>query len=145
MRLRGYFRKGPLEAAYIVVLVTLPQLRIRQNIEFLVDTGATRTTILDKDAITLGIRHVKLPKLGQPLIGLGGLVETYVVRDAALHFKTEAGSEHREILTELLVVKHKKVDENIIRIPIVLGRDILNKYKLVYDKQQDLVVVTDEF
>lgn len=110
----------------------------------MIDTGATRTTILDKDAITLGIRHLKLPKLGQPLLGIGGLVETYVVRDAALYFRTEEGVGHKEDLTELLAVKHKRVDENIIRIPSVLGRDILNRYRLVSDKEHGLVVITDE-
>lgn len=142
MRLRGYFKNGPLGAAYAIAVVAIPRLQVRQNIEFLIDTGATRTTILDRDAITLGVSYMKLSKLTQPLLGLGGLVETYVARDATLYFKTEEGFEHKE-LTELLVVKHKKVDENIMRIPSVLGRDILNKYKLVYDKENNLVAITD--
>jgi hypothetical protein len=143
VRLRGYFRKGTLDAAYAIAVVAIPSLHVRQSIEFLIDTGATRTTILDRDAVTLGLSYTKLHKLKQPLLGLGGLIETYVARDSALYFKTEDGFEHKE-LAELLVVKHKKVDENIMRIPSVLGRDILNKYKLVYDRQHGLAVITDE-
>ena len=142
--MNGYFRDGPLSPAYILAILTVPMLKIEQNIEFLIDTGATKTTILDRDAVTMGISYVKLSKLRQPLIGLGGLVETYVARDATLHFRTDQGVEHKEVLTELLVVKHKKVDENIMRIPSVLGRDVLNKYKLVYDKEHTLAVITDE-
>ncbi|MFQ5761498.1 MAG: aspartyl protease family protein, partial [Candidatus Bathyarchaeia archaeon] len=135
MRLNGYFKAGPLEAAYVTVLLAIPRLRIEQRIELLIDTGATRTTILDKDAITLGIPYSKLPRLKQPLLGLGGLVDTSVARDAEMYFKSESGQEHKELVEELLVVKHRRVDENIMRIPSVLGRDILNKYRLIYDKR----------
>jgi len=83
--------------------------------------------------------------LRQPLLGLGGLVETYVAKDAELYFRAADLSEHKELLPELFVVKHKKVDENILRIPSVLGRDILNKYKLIYDKRKESAVITDEF
>ena len=144
MRLRGYSRDGSLGPAYIIAIVSIPLLKIEQNVEFLIDTGATKTTILDRDAITLGISYAKLSRLRQPLLGLGGLVETYVARDAKLHFKTEEGLEHNEVLPELLVVKHRKVDDNIMRIPSVLGRDILNRYKLVYDKQHATLLITDE-
>lgn len=47
-------------------------------------------------------------------------------------------------LAELLVVRHKRADTNIMRIPSVLGRDILNEYKLVYDKRSNIVLLTDE-
>ncbi len=145
MRLSGYFRAGPLEAAYITAVLAIPTLGIRQNVEFLIDTGATKTTILDRDAVALAIPYYRLSRLKQPLLGLGGLVDTYVAEQGEIYFKSESGSEHKEQLSELFVVKHKKVDENIMRIPSVLGRDILNKYRLIYDKIRDLVVITDEF
>lgn len=144
MRLSGYFKAGPLEAAYITAVLAIPKIGMRQKIEFLIDTGATKTTILDRDALTIGIAYAKLSRLKQPLLGLGGLVDTYVAKDAEIYFRTDNDSEHRELLPELLVVKHKKIDENIMRIPSVLGRDILNKYRLVYEKRKDLVVITDE-
>ena len=50
VRLNGYFREGPLEAAYITVLISLPELQLKQTVDLLIDTGATKTTILDKDA-----------------------------------------------------------------------------------------------
>lgn len=144
MRLKGYFRAGPLEGAYTTVVLALPKLGIRQNIELLIDTGATKTTILDRDAITMGIPYNRLPRLKQPLLGLGGVVETYVAKDAEIYFRADGDAEHRESISELLVVKHANVDHNIMRIPSVLGRDILNKYRLIYDKNRELVAITDE-
>lgn len=143
MRLNGYFKAGPLEAAYVTAVLAIPRLKIEQRIEFLIDTGATKTTILDKDAITLGIPYSKLLRLKQRLLGLGGLVDTYVA-NAEIYFKAESGQEHKELVEELLVVKHRRVDENIMRIPSVLGRDILNKYRLIYDKRSGLVAIADE-
>ncbi|MGI0080402.1 MAG: hypothetical protein ACRECH_12350 [Nitrososphaerales archaeon] len=123
MRLNGYFRAGPLEAAYITAVVSLPELQLRQRLDLLVDTEATKTTILDRDAQSIGISYSKLARSKLPLLGLGGSVETYFAKDAELYFRTERGTEHKEPLQELLIVKHTVRDENIMRIPSVLGRD----------------------
>jgi hypothetical protein len=60
------------------------------------------------------------------------------------YFKSENDYEHEELMDTLLVVKHRKVDENIMRIPSVLGRDILNKYSLTYERKSDLAVITNQ-
>ena len=112
--------------------------------DLLIDTGATKTTILDKDAISLGISYSKLTKSKQPLLGVGGTVETHIAKDAELYFRTEDGSEHKEELSELLVVRHGDPAPNIMRIPSVLGRDILNKYRLIFDRGRGQVEITNE-
>lgn len=144
VRLNGYFRAGPLEAAYITIVLSLPKLQLRQKVDLLIDTGATKTTILDKDAESIGVSYSKLAKSQLPLLGLGGLVETYIAKDAELYFMTQRGSEHKEALAELLVVKHGVRDENIMRVPSVLGRDILNKYRLIYDREMNDVAITND-
>lgn len=143
MRLNGYFREGPLEAAYITVLLSLPTFKLRRRLDLLIDTGATRTTILDNDAISMGISYDKLTRSKQSLLGLGGLVETYIAKNAKLHFRAQDDSEQIEDLRELLIVRHTHPDANIMRIPSVLGREILNKYRLIYDKAKKEVVITD--
>lgn len=105
---------------------------------------ATKTTILDKDAISTGIPFDKLTKSKQPLLGVGGLVETYIAKDAKLYFRAQDDSEHIEDLRELLVVRHIPPNPNIMRIPSVLGREILNKYRLIYDKSKNQVTITDD-
>ena len=57
---------------------------IDETIEFLVDTGASRTTLLDKDAIYLGLDYNKLTKYKENLSGIGGSISTYVIEDASL-------------------------------------------------------------
>lgn len=52
--IRGFFRNN---IGFINAYLTSSQANISEAIEFLVDTGASRTTLLDKDAIYLGVDH----------------------------------------------------------------------------------------
>jgi len=54
LRIPCFFKPGIFEAAYIAAVLECEALRIRETVEFLVDTGASRTTICDKDIIRLG-------------------------------------------------------------------------------------------
>jgi hypothetical protein len=49
--------------------------------------------ILDNDAMSTGISYDKLTKSKQSLLGLGGLVETYIAKNAKLHFRAQDDSE----------------------------------------------------
>ncbi|TLX93695.1 MAG: hypothetical protein E6K99_06790 [Thaumarchaeota archaeon] len=90
MRIYGFFRFGPLEAAYIRARLYLPKLGIDRHAEFLIDTGATRTTISDRDALWLGIDYRRLQKTNASM-GIGGSVASYVIKDVTLFFATEVG------------------------------------------------------
>jgi hypothetical protein len=115
--------EGPLEAAYITAVLSLP-LRLRRKLDLLIDTDSTKKAVFDKDAITIGIPFEKLNKSMESLLGVGGLVDTYIVNDAKLHFKAQDNAEHMEEFRELLVVRHPASDSNIMKIPSVLGREI---------------------
>ena len=62
LRIPFVFKPGALEAAYVDAVVESETLHIYATVEFLVDTGATKTTISDKDAIRLGIDYETLEK-----------------------------------------------------------------------------------
>lgn len=143
MRIYGFFKKGPLEAAYVVSTVTLKDLNVAHRVEFLVDTGASRTIISDRDALRLGVDYKKLLRAGLSL-GIGGRVDTYASKNVDLVFLTADMEQYVERVEELYFLKHRRVDEDILKIPSVLGRDILNKYLLIYDKRRERVVITDE-
>lgn len=70
----------------------------------------------------------------------GGLIDTYLIEDATMIFKTEEGIAHEEKPT-LLVGIHKldKLTEEerilITRLPSLLGRNILRKFRLIYDER----------
>lgn len=144
MRIPCFFKPGIFEAAYVVAVLECEALRIRDIIEFLVDTGASRTTICDKDVIRLGIDFSKLEKLSEGMLGIGGLVDTYVLKNVKLVFRREDGESHVENFDRIYVLKHAVRDERIMRIPSILGRDMLNKNVLVYDKRHEKAYITDE-
>ena len=116
--------------------------------EFLIDTGASKTTILDSDATRLGIDYGKLQRFEAGTAGIGGVVDTFIIPDAGLLFRTKNGF-YKEELKEIFVLKHvaeeRESEERIRRLPSLLGRDVLNKYGLVLLKSDGLVVITDEF
>ena len=144
MRIPCFFKLGPFEAAYVVAVLESKPLNLHETVEFLVDTGASRTTICDKDAIRLGIDFARLEKLSEGMLGIGGMVNTYVLNDVKLIFRREDEKDHIENFKKIYVLKHTLLDERIMRIPSILGRDMLNKYALVYDKRHEKVYITDE-
>jgi hypothetical protein len=87
---------------------------------------------------------MQLEKLGCGMLGIGGTVDTYILKDAKLIFNTAGDKLHEERLESLYFLKHSEMNERIVRLPSVLGRDILNKYLLVYDKRQGKAYLTDE-
>jgi len=64
-------------------------------------------------------------------------VDTYVFENTVLIFKTDAGK--LEFKFPILFLKHNFTSMNeedrikILRIPSLLGRDILNRFKLIYN------------
>lgn len=144
MRIPCFFKPGIFEAAYVVAILESKVLGINETVEFLVDTGASRTTICDKDALRLGIDFSKLERLSEGMLGIGGLVDTYIMKSVKLTFRRENEKGHIENMERIYVLKHVLPDERIMRIPSILGRDILNKYALLYDKRHEIGYITDE-
>jgi hypothetical protein len=144
LRIPCFFKPGIFEAAYAVAVLETETLSIRETIEFLVDTGATRTTICDKDSVRLGIDFDRLERLSEGMLGIGGMVDTYVLRDVKLTFRREDGGSYVENFDRIYVLRHEVLDERIMRIPSILGRDMLNKHALIYDKRHETAYITDE-
>jgi hypothetical protein len=119
----------------------LEKLGIRKTIEFLLDTGASRTTILDNDAIRLGIDYGKLKRFKPGTLGIGGMVETFILPNVKILFRTENGF-HEEKLEEVFVLRHKvKEIERIRKLPSLLGRDVINKYVILLERVGEVVLI----
>lgn len=144
LRIPCFFKSGVFEAAYVVAVLESEALGLCETVEFLVDTGASRTTICDKDAVRLGIDFGRLERLSEGMFGIGGLVDAYVLRDVKFTLRREDGKSHVENFDRVYVLKHAVLDERIMRIPSILGRDMLNKYMFVYDKRREKAYVMDE-
>ncbi len=103
----------------------------------LCDIGASRTTILDRD-----IKHLKIPRKALepaeiPIVGIGGSVRSFVLKDIEIAFVTNEGV--FTIQQNIWVTEHDieqlPPDEvsRILRLPSVLGHDIINRFRFLYD------------
>jgi hypothetical protein len=144
MQIPCFFKPAPLEAAYVTAIFESEILHVSATVEFLIDTGATRTTLSDKDAIRLGIDYEMLEKLPEGMLGIGGSVDTYILKNAKLIFHKQDKTVHEETLDCICILKHSILTERILRIPSILGRDILNKYALIYNRKREAALITDE-
>ena len=136
--INGFFRNG---AGFVNAHLISEEMNINETIEFMVDTGASRTTLLDKDVICLRIEYDKLRRYEQDLSGIGGSVETYVIDDAFLLF----GAYTMEIpvfaIRHPLGVMDDQERIRILRFPSILGRDVINKFRLIFDKERDEILM----
>ncbi len=103
----------------------------------LADTGASRTTLLDRDVGLWGLPSEALAPALLPTVGIGGSVRSFVLRDVEITFASDKGD--FIVRQELWVVQHdldKLPPEEvarILRLPSVLGRDIINRFRLTCD------------
>ncbi|MCD6488033.1 MAG: hypothetical protein J7K21_02290 [Desulfurococcales archaeon] len=126
----------------------LARIRIHDRwygVNFMFDTGASVTALLDRDAIRiLGDKLGKLKKARKDLVGIGGFADTYIVRNVELELidAYKLGNTYRAVLEKLYVVTHHKRfrgDEwkRVSQLPSIIGRDILFKArKIIIDLEK---------
>lgn len=136
MKIRGRFGKNGL--GFINCHVICHEPPFITPIRFVVDTGASYTSIADKDALRLGLDYSKLEK-SQKVIGVGGTaVEAFLLKGINIIFRDSKSSYYVEKLSEIRVLKHttKNEQQNMIvnLIPSLLGIDILKNYEIKFNK-----------
>ena len=143
MRIRGFLNRDFYPPApFIKALLIAESLGLRRFIDLHIDTGASSTIILDKDVRYLKLDVKSLKKAERNIGGIGGLINTYTIDNTVIVFKTEEGKLHKEELT-LLVGVHMldKLEEDerklLMRLPSLLGRNILRKFRLVYNERSN--------
>ena len=143
MMIKGFLeRKFEPPAPFVRAVVVSRVLNAGRLVDFHVDTGASASIILDKDLRYLGLDLGGLKRAERDVGGIGGLIRTYVIEDAALIFRAVDGSVVEERL-KLLVGSHEIGDLDVeskrlmMVIPSLLGRDILGRFKLVYNERTD--------
>jgi len=145
MRIDGYFdeRYEP-PAPFIRATLISRTLKLEHAIELHVDTGAAASILLDKDVKRLKIDMGKLRTTERDLIGIGGLLKTQIIEDAILIFRSVDGPPIIEKL-HLLVGTHDptklslKEKEAILKLPSLLGRDMIYRFKLMVDKLRNQI------
>ena len=110
---------------------------------FLADTGASRTTLLDRDVRLLGIPIKALESGMLPIVCIGGSVRSFLLRDVKLTLASDEGDV--ALRQDLWVVQHD-LDQlppeevsRILRIPSVLGRDLINRFLFTCNYKSGIV------
>ena len=112
--------------------LVIPQFNIDARISFLVDTGADSSLIAPADAKQMGIDHTKL---GTPFesLGMGGIALSHTVRGSFAF--TDPGRfvyiYHLDTLD--IAVPDPEIEE----MPSLLGREILDRWRMIYDPSRD--------
>ena len=112
---------------YIEGHVLLPRLGWSGNVSFIFDTGADTTLLMPLDAQRMGIDYGMLEN-EVPTLGIGG-ESTNFSESAYLAFVGDDALYGYEI--ELHVCKPA---EELMTVPSLLGRDIIDRWRVTYDK-----------
>ena len=135
MRIEGHFQGGGkfTPSPYIKALVVLSS-GVFAPVNFLVDTGAFRTTLHPSDAQKLGIRALPLgdPK-NQESTGIGGNAQ-YSPRRATILFAAGEKEHAWEGFIQVGPCGDEPFQQALrSNVPSLLGRDFLNGNRLVVD------------
>lgn len=131
--IRGYFDRSG--RPIVSCTVRLPQLGFAGNVDFLVDTGASVTCLHPRDGLRLGLPFDELA--GDP-VNIGGTTGEYPYfpQPAELNF-ADSGRVHG-MPVELRIAKPAEDSSHrIVRIPSLLGRDVLNRWRMDYDPRNN--------
>lgn len=86
------------------------RLDVHASVRFYVDTGASHTSIADRDAQRIGIDYRRLKKAPYQVSGVGGVVDAYLLPNCMLVFRFSQ-SAHIEYLDNIVVMKHSPQTE----------------------------------
>jgi len=137
--IRGRFIGG---APYFALY--LRSAHFQGQVWMLADTGASRTLLLDRDLRSLNIPTIALEPTSLAIVGIGGSVRSFVVRGVDVISATDEGYESLPG-QDVWAVQHDldrlPPDEasRILRLPSVLGRDVLNRFCFTCDYRTGIV------
>ncbi len=132
---------GPTGQPFVEGYLTLPRFGIARNIVFLVDTGAYATCIHPRDGT---LAAIPFDQLENPVTsnGVGGPA-TYFMEPAVLEFVDGEAREIRSYEVDVLVAKPAAdPTHSTNRLPSLLGRDIINRLRMLYDRAEGVLEFT---
>ncbi|MDE0214734.1 MAG: hypothetical protein OXL37_04590 [Chloroflexota bacterium] len=121
--------------------LTLPRFGITRDLTFLVDTGANATCIHPRDGIPAAI---PFDQLENPVASYGvGGPATYFRERAILEFVDGDAREIRSYEVAVLIATPAADPmHGINRLPSLLGRDIIDRWRMVYDRTEGILEFT---
>jgi hypothetical protein len=132
MIIRGHFVA---DAPYFAV--HLQSQWFEGTVWLLAATRAARTTLLDRDIRNLKVPLEALEPAEIPIVGIEGSVHSFVLRNVEIAFATNEGD---FLLQQDIWVTQHDLEQlppeevsRILRLPSVLGGDIINKFRITCD------------
>lgn len=125
--LQGRFDHSRKGRPYIDAIVGFPRFKIRNKISFLVDTGADKSTISPSDALLLRVPYDKLNDQNvESALGVGGVSRVFKERSGLFFLDSNA------IFFYEMDIGIIENSEKTKALPSLLGRDILDRWKMSY-------------
>ncbi len=110
---------------YVEGIVAIPALGVRGAVSFLFDTGEDHTVLMPMDALRLGIDYSKLEK-PYVSVGIGG--KSVGLSNEAILIFSDPGIAIYTYQVDLIIKPNAK---DIERIPSILGRNVINRWRLI--------------
>ena len=111
-----------------------PRLGLRSDLSFLVDTGADQTMIHPLDGTRMGIDYPALTDVAES-IGVGGISRNFIEPAVAVFAEPR-----RNLYVYNIQVAVCPPSPDIMDLPSLLGRDILDNWRMTYSPQQRRLV-----
>ena len=121
-------RKRP----YVACRLYIPRLRVSGEIAFLLDTGSDRTSLHPLDARSINV----------PSDWLSGAIETRGVGGTSPYFREYAQmafDDGDRVQVYGIDIRIAQPNENNAGLPSLLGRDVFNRWRIVYDPTNDIL------
>ncbi len=117
---------------YVSGRLLLPRIHASANLSFLVDTGADCSTLMPADAIRMGIDHKKLI---EPTVvgGMGGDAKCFQGM-AVMAFNEPNRNLIRYYFIRIMIPESHP---DLMRMPPIVGRDVLDQWRMNYDPSKD--------
>ena len=122
---------------YVNGRLLLPRLQLSTNLSFLVDTGADLSTLMPADGLTIGIDYQALIN-SRVVGGLGGNARCFQ-EAAVIVFDEPNRTLIRSYFITLII---PQVHPDLMRMPSIVGRDILDRWRMNYDPSKNVLKFT---
>jgi predicted aspartyl protease len=112
---------------YIEGRLVLPRLKITSDISFCVDTGADNTLLMPGDALRMGIDYAQLTGDSE-CMGIGGISHNFQEQAILVFLEPK-----RSLYVYVIDIAIAAAAPELLDIPSLLGRDILNRWRMSYN------------
>ncbi len=118
---------------YVEGILYFPRFKLKGEVSFLVDTGADRSIISPSDTLRLGVNFDLLSDESESL-GIGGALRYFNERALLVFTSTDKIVHIYDVPVGVIPLRNEYLS-----LPSLLGRDVIDRWRMVYDPQTPLL------